>query len=330
MPFDGNGVHFHSCAGHSDLYYQSPGYEKSFLPGYETYITSTTYDLSGDRPGRLRPEQALHTALAWETLLGRDWQLRIEAYHKKFTDLVYPEIIRGTVSSSTRTGAADISDPSAWTEPMPIPGDSLTTLPVNSGTGVSYGGEIVIQKVFQGSSDPFYGWISYAYGKATRTRNGWTYPFEFDRRHTVNLALGWRCAPWLDMNVSFVYGSGFPSTPPIGFGPRLYQTTDSVTGAVTRHIDTDWRGVVFVTNRGGLHNLNSSRLPAYVRCDVRFTTYAEWFGWDWSLYLDVMNVTNHRNVALVEYYIDRSVMEYRTIETHMLPFLPSIGCTISF
>ncbi len=312
------------------LYYQSPGYEKSFLPGYETYISSTTFDLSGDKPLGLRPEEAQHVSLSWETLLTEDWQLRLEVYQKSFRNLVFPDIVTGTAYRSVRTGAADLTKPEAWTSPAAVQADSLTTLPRNTGTGTSSGGEIVLQRIFRNEDTPLYGWIGYAYGKASRERQGWTYPFDFDRRHSVNIVLGYRCASWLDLNVTVAYGSGFPSTPPVGFGPRIYQATDSVTGTVTPTLDTDWRGVVFVTDRGGLRNLNSGRLPDYFRLDLRATTYVEWFGWRWSLYLDIMNVTNHTNVALQEYYLDRLTLENRAIQTVMIPILPSIGCTIQF
>lgn len=312
------------------LYYQSPGYEKSFMPGYETYITSTTYDLSGDRPRALRPEAARHLALAWETLVIGDWQLRVEAYHKELSDLVYPEVVTGTLFRSDRTGSGPLTDPATWSAPRAVAGDSMTTVPVNNGTGVSYGAEIVLQKILRTREDRLHGWISYSYGKATRTRNGWTYPFDFDRRHTVNCVLGYRCTDWLDLSMSFVYGSGFPATTPIGYGPRIYRAVDSTTGVQTPQVDTDFRGVVFVTDRGGLRNINNDRLPGYLRCDVRATTTASWFGWEWSIYLDIMNISNHRNVALVEHYFDRTVMDYRTIEMHMLPILPSIGFTVLF
>jgi len=225
---------------------------------------------------------------------------------------------------------ADITRPEAWTQPVPVPGDSLTTIPANNATGASLGGEIVLQKIFRNDGFPLYGWLGYAYGKATRERQGWSYPFDFDRRHSVNVVLGYRCASWLDLNIAAAYGSGFPSTPPIGYAPRIYKAQDSLTGALTPKLDSDWRGVVFATDRGGLRNLNSGRLPDYFRLDFRATTYPEWFGWQWSFYVDVMNVTNHTNVALEEYYFDRSIMEYRTIQTHMFPILPSLGFTIQF
>ena len=87
---------------------------------------------------------------------------------------------------------------------------------------------------------------------------------------------------------------------------------------------------MFTVNRGGLHNINSGRLPDYHRLDLRATTSTSWFGWNWSLYIDVMNVYNRKNVALEEYYVDRETLAIRTIQTLMIPFLPSIGATIVF
>ncbi len=312
------------------IYYQSPGYEKSFLPGYDIYLSNTTYDLSSGHARALRAERAVHTALSWETMVTPEWQLRLEGYTKSFRDLVFPKIVTGTVYRTERIEGKDITSPDGWTLPSAVPGDSLTTLPDNSGSGSSFGGEIVLQKVFAGGESGIHGWISYAYGKATRERHGWTYPFDFDRRHTLSVVLGWRMASWLDINVTFTYGSGFPNTPPVAFTPRMYDVRDSVTGQVTPAIDTDWRGVVFVTDRGGLRNLNSGRLPDYHRLDLRATTYTDWWGWEWSLYLDIMNVYNRRNVAIQEYYLERSTLQNQTIQTTMIPFLPSVGFTIAF
>lgn len=312
------------------MYYQSPGYEKSFLPGYEIYITNTTYDLSGENARGLRAERAIHTTLSWETMLTDQWQLRLEGYIKQFHDLVYPAVVTGTVYSSNRVAGNDITQPQGWTTPVAVRGDSLTTLPVNSGSGSSTGAEIVLQRVFGGEESGIYGWASYGYSKATRQRQGWAYPFDFDRRHSVGMAFGWRVSSWLDLNATFTYGSGFPTTPPIGFAPRLYTVQDSLTGQATPVIDTDWRGVVFVTDRGGLRNLNSGRLPDYHRLDIRATTYADWWGWQWSVYIDIMNVYNRKNVALQEYYFDRSTMSPQPIETTMIPLLPSVGFTITF
>ncbi len=312
------------------IYYQSPGYEKSFLPGYETYISSTTYDLSGGNAAALRNERAVTASLSWETMLTAEWQLRIGAYHKALSNLIYPAIVRGTTYRSTRVEENNILSPDGWSPPAATPDDSLTTRPENSGSGSAEGGEIILQKIFSPAGAPLYGWISYAYCVANRERNGWTYPFDFDRRHSVNVVLGWKAASWLDLNLTFSYGSGYPSTPPVGFTPRIYTTRDSLTNAAVPHIDSDWQGVVFTVNRGGLHNINSGRLPDYHRLDLRATTSTSWFGWNWSLYIDVMNVYNRKNVALEEYYVDRETLAIRTIQTLMIPFLPSIGATIVF
>jgi hypothetical protein len=263
-------------------------------------------------------------------MLTPDWQLRIGAYNKSLSDLIYPSIVAGTVYRSSRIEGKSIYALDGWSAPVGVRDDSLTTQPANSGAGNARGGEVILQKIYSSTGSPLYGWLSYAYCVATREREGWTYPFDFDRRHSVSLVLGWRATPWIDLNVSFNYGSGYPSTPPIGFTPRIYASQDSLTHTRVPTVDADWRGVVFNVNRGGLHNINSGRLPDYHRLDFRATTYASWFGWDWSLYVDIMNLYNRKNVALEEYYVDRESLEIKTIQTLMIPVLPSVGVTIVF
>ena len=105
---------------------------------------------------------------------------------------------------------------------------------------------------------------------------------------------------------------------------------DTLTNQMNAKIDTDWRGVVFDSDRGGLENINQSRLPDYHRLDVRFTTYSTWFDWQWSFYLDVINVYNHSNIVSEQYRVDRSTLQLNTRQQSMLPILPTLGFSVKF
>ncbi|MBX2990241.1 MAG: carboxypeptidase-like regulatory domain-containing protein [Bacteroidetes bacterium] len=310
------------------MYYQSPGQEKSFLPGHEVYLRNTIYDYSNIRS--LKAEQSSNFSLSWEYMLTPEWQLRIEGYDKRLRNLVVPKIARGASYEVSRIEGFDIRKPEGWSIPFIVTKDSLSTVPENGGSGVSRGIEMTLQKIQSERTNSLYGWISYAYAKSTRTQNGVTYPFDYDRRHTANLVLGWQ--PWddLDISLTFTYGSGFPNTTPVGFKPNIVMEHDPVSGTQTPKIDTDAFGVMFFPDRGGLGNMNRARYPDYHRLDFRATTYTEWFGLNWSVYLDIINLYNRKNVILAEYFVDRETLQIQAVETTMFPFLPTIGFTITF
>lgn len=309
-------------------YYQSPGQEKSFLPGHEVYLRNTIYDYSNMRS--LKAEQATTMSLSWEYMITSEWQLRIEGYDKRLRNLVAPKIAQGTSYEVSRIEGFDIRKPEAWSTPFMVTKDSLTTIPENNGTGVSQGIEVTLQKVQSEGANTLYGWISYAYAQSTRTQDGITYPFDYDRRHTANLVLGWKPLDDLDLSLTFTYSSGFPNSIPVGFKPNIVMEHDPVSGMQIPKLDTDAFGVIFFPDRGGLSNMNRARYPDYHRLDFRATTYTEWFGLNWSVYLDIINLYNRKNVILAEYFVDRETLQIQTVETTMFPFLPTLGFTITF
>ncbi len=302
------------------IYYQSPGYEKLF--DRQTFL-----DFTHPRARHLRAEAAAHWVAGVERMLSPEWQLRLELYYKRFWNLIVQERLAGTVwVTQLRSPEADPRNPQSWTPPVPVPGDSLTIIPVNGATGDAYGIELLLQRFYREGS-PVYGWISYALSWAYRQQDGVRYPFNYDRRHVFNFVAGWRISPWLELNATWTYGTGFPWTAPVSVKPRVVVERDS-TGAPVARIDTDWRGVVFQADRGGLDNLNRARLPDYHRLDLRLTAYADWLGKEWSLYLDVANVYNRANVLAIQYRVDPQTLAIESRPVRMLPILPTVGFTV--
>ncbi|MCX7930542.1 MAG: TonB-dependent receptor [Chlorobi bacterium] len=308
------------------VYYQSPGYEKLF--DQQVFL-----DLTGDNVSSLRAERAIHNIIGIEHQFNQQWLFRIESYYKGFDDLILPKVVQGTVWKVEKIPGLPDSvyrTRDGWTAPSATLGDSLTTIPANSATGTSYGIELFLQKFPNAGNKGFYGWIAYSFAFANRYRDGLVIPFNFDRRHTLSIVGGYRISEKLDLSVTFTYGSGFPWTYPVGLRPRIVQVKDTTTGQMTANIDTDWRGIIFDVDRGGLANINQGRLPDYHRLDVRVTTYTDWFGWKWSWYLDIINVYNRQNVVGIFYRINRETLQMIERRSTMLPILPTIGFSVTF
>jgi hypothetical protein len=301
------------------IYRQSPGYEK-LLDQQEFYDFS--------RADHLTAERATHYVLGVERWLDEEWQAKIETYYKKFDDLVVQTIVPGTVYETYPIPGADLRQRSGWTAPVAVPGDSLTTLPMNGATGQSYGIEFLLEKKNIGPDSRLSGWIGYALARADRVRGDLTRPFRFDQRHTVDVVLNYRMSNWFDIGVRWKYGTNFPYTPATGLTPRLVTVTEN--GQPKKEIQVDGNGyVIFDIDRGGEANKFTARLPAYHRLDVRLTAYTAFWGMNWTFYLDVINVYNHTNVLTYNYYQGENyTLERRAVG--MLPIVPTLGFSAKF
>ncbi|HYF04332.1 MAG TPA: TonB-dependent receptor [Patescibacteria group bacterium] len=306
------------------VYYQSPGYEK--LVDRQVF-----FDFTSPRIADLRAEKATHSILGIERMLTTEWQIRAEGYYKGFNDLILQEKLRGTSYRVQRIPGRDPKKREGWTPPEAFESDSLTSIPVNNATGEAFGIEFMLQKIQTVGNSPFYGWLSYSLAWANRYRDNITIPFNFDRRHNLNLVGGWKVNSWLELNTTWTYGSGFPWTRAVGLRPRVIEVVNQETGQREPRLETDFRGnVIFDVDRGGDENINRHRLPDYHRLDIRATTYANWFDLDWSIYLDVINVYNRKNVISENYRINRETLALEMREIYMLPILPTLGFSVKF
>jgi hypothetical protein len=73
----------------------------------------------------------------------------------------------------------------------------------------------------------------------------------------------------------------------------------------------------------------SGRLNLYNTLDLRLTTYPQWWGLQWSVYLDIQNVYNRENQQAVRYYIDEAgALKERSV--FGIPIFPSLGMSVVF
>ncbi|MES2767439.1 MAG: TonB-dependent receptor [Bacteroidota bacterium] len=309
------------------MYYQSPGYEK--LVDRQVF-----FDFTSPRIADLKAEKAMHTIVGIERMITPEWQFKTEGYFKSFDDLILQEKLPGTgyYVERSKDPTTDPKTREGWTEPIAYETDSLTSIPVNGATGKAYGVEFMLQKIHSLGANTYYGWVSYSLAWAERFRDDITIPFNFDRRHNLNIVGGWKVNSWLELNTTFSYGSGFPWTRAVGLKPRVLQVTNPETGLKEPRLDTDYKGVLFDVDRGGENNIFKHRLPDYHRLDFRATTYADWFDLDWSIYLDVVNVYNRKNVISENYRVnrDKPVPTLEMREIYMLPILPTLGFSVKF
>ena len=130
-----------------------------------------------------------------------------------------------------------------------------------------------------------------------------------DQRHTFSAVINYRLDHRWKLSCRWAIHSGRPYTPVLGSEPL----TDEETGEVTGYFPLEG-------------DINSRRLPGYQRLDVRVDRMFRFQGWDLSVYLEVLNLYNHKNVYDYGYTKDYS----RRLTTYQFPLLPALGAKVSF
>lgn len=255
------------------------------------------WQLAGDRQPPVVSDQV---QVGIESFRPAGWHLELEAYDRRF---------RGVVTDNP---AADPNDPR----------QELLT-----GTGRSYGADLLIKKE-RGAVN---GWLAASWLRATRTfpdvltglapPPDITYPPIFDRRLDLELVLRYPLPRGIEGGVRASYGSGLPYTRPLG-AYEIYDV-NVLTGRRSRPSRRDSSEAAIV-----LGPRNGARYPAYLRIDasVRKTLRKHWGLL--SPYLDVLNVTNRKNVLFYFYQYNKNPPVRSGIS--MFPFLPTVGVEATF
>jgi hypothetical protein len=301
------------------LFTQSPGYEKLIQADYFV-------DLSDTGGLALDHERSWHAVLGLERDLGSGLTLRAEGYFKSFDRLVVGRLETET-ERLARIARYDFPEELRWSIPIE---PQITSQPENAASGRSYGFDVYVARRPTSPGTRLTGWAAYTYGVAERDSYGLRQPFDYDRRHALNLAGGWRFSPRWDLAATLQLASGFPRTPVQGL--RVSAVEDG-SGALVPERDTAG-GLVYTTDLGSVSNLNTNRLPLFARLDLRLSFRPGGMGGRWLFYFDVINALNRQNVGAYEALLehDPTADQPRLVESasQALPFLPSFGVRLRF
>ncbi|HEU4728667.1 MAG TPA: TonB-dependent receptor, partial [Kofleriaceae bacterium] len=166
----------------------------------------------------------------------------------------------------------------------------------NTGRGTTYGAELFATL----HDGPWFGWLSYAYSRSTRTDEpgGASRLFDYDQPHSLNLAASYRFGRW-QLGGRFRLYSGLPQTP--------------VLGAV---FDSDAN--LYAPIYGAV---NSERAPVHHELDVRIDRRWTWGPVKMTYFLDVQNVYLNQSAVGYLYSFDYQ----QRVAFRGLPILPSAG-----
>lgn len=164
------------------------------------------------------------------------------------------------------------------------------------------GAELTLEQAAAGA----WSWgINYGYLVATQEKDGVESPRNADQRHSASLFLGGRLGRGWVVGGAFRYASGLSYTPlkPLSVG--------------------------FVHGTA-VGELNSARLPAFHRLDLRISRSVPVSWGRIGVQVDLLNVYNRSNVRSVDLYYDEAEHAYFSSTAYQSPFLPVVAVTVDF
>jgi len=247
---------------------------------------------------RIAPMRAMQTALGFEYEFGKGFNLSIEAYYKRLSDiLAYKE----------SAGYFDFA--SNWENKL------------TSGKGKSMGFEVLLHKKFGNLS----GWLGYTYSKSTNTfddlNGGKAFPANFDRTHDLSIYSTYKFTEKVDMGLTWTFGTGNPITLPETkyYAPTLPTQEQGFSAKYNQ----------FISQRNGY------RMPNFHRLDIgiNFKKKKKWGSRLWSLGL--MNAYGRQNPFFL-YFSDSEDVETGDVTRSLKQFslfpipIPYVRYTVNF
>ena len=257
-------------------------------------------DLWVPATARIKPQQANQVAIGFAKTYKSQYEFSLEGYYKKMTNLI-----------EYKDGASYLEIEGDWQ-------DKVAT----NGHGKSYGMEVLVQK----KTGTVTGWIGYTLSKAVRQFDelnfGKEYPYKYDRRHDISLAMTHEWNKRRDFSMVWVFGTGNSITLPIA--------TYGVASSMDSRISYGNNEVTYYGDR------NSYRMRSYHRLDLSFSWWKDkkWGQRKWTV--GVYNAYNRLNPFFVNLEEDHGrfggggFVRKRFIQYSLFPVIPSITYSFKF
>lgn len=249
---------------------------------------------------RVRPQQAHQVAMGVTKLWKHDYELSVEGYYKTMNNLM-----------EYKEGSSFVEMDKSWQDR------------VTSGTGESYGAEVYLQK----KSGKTHGWLGYTLSWTNRQfdelNQGKPFPYRYDRRHDISLALMHQLTKRKELSATFVYGTGMAITIPVArIAPFLQDQLDNP--------DRDHQGFWHFNELRVYSDRNEYRMPAYHRMDLSYRTTKQTKWGERSWVFSVYNVYNRRNPFYIDLGYERNSNDLNFIQYSLFQIIPSISYNFKF
>jgi hypothetical protein len=248
-------------------------------------------DLWVPATAKVGPEHSYLTSTGFAYNIRKKYEFSLESYYKKMTGLI-----------EYKEGADYLNTEEDWQNK------------VESGKGWSYGTELFLHK----KTGKLNGWLGYTLSWTNRKfpniNQGKTFPYRYDRRHDVEIAVNYDWKPNRNFSMVWVYGTGTAITLPKSSYTQLSERTNFFPAESS---------IQYYDGR------NSYRMRAYHRLDLSYTTSkkTKWGERSWTI--AVYNVYSRRNAFFMDINYDKQGNK-RFMQYSLFPILPSIAYRFKF
>ena len=237
------------------------------------------------------PQYGHQVSLGYFRELPKGYKISTEAYYKTMENLI-----------EYKEGASFFNTDKDWEQLVEV------------GRGWSYGAEVLFEKTTGKTT----GWIGYTLSWTERQfdnlNDGKPYPFRYDRRHDISIAVTHKFNDRVDIGMVWVYGTGNA----ISLALQKYNglpTSDNFFNAPIEHIG----------------DKNGYRMPAYHRFDVGVNVHKDrkWGSQTWSFGL--YNAYNRQNPFYLEFgYLNNGTNKLVLKQISLFPIIPSVNYSFKF
>jgi outer membrane cobalamin receptor len=252
-------------------------------------------DLWVPSTANVRPQRATQYAIGLARNFKSIYEVSLEGYYKKMYNLI--EYKEGTSFLNTQED---------WQDKVAV-----------NGKGESYGSELLLQK----KTGKVTGWIGYTlswtYRQFDELNNGKWFPYKYDRRHDVSVAMTHAWNERMDFSMAWVYGTGNAVTLPTS----TYKSSPTFTP------NNAFQSFGYEIYNYG--DRNSFRMRSYHRLDISFSWWKtkKWGRSKWTL--AVYNVYSRRNPFFMNLTYDETGQR-KFAQYSLFPIIPSINYSFKF
>lgn len=197
---------------------------------------------------------------------------------------------------------------------------------VTAGSGISYGGELLIHR----KTGKLSGWIGYTLSwtklKFDEINFGKEFWARYDRRHDLSLVAIYTINDRVTLSGTWVYGTGNAITLPLGeFAAEQHQPFAGLLGTF---VDNSWN-YYNVTDYG---EVNSFRMKAYHRLDLAVQFHKQKKNYERTWEIGLYNAYSRKNpyFYFVESTYNNDQVTSKLRQVSIFPIIPSVTYNVKF
>ena len=251
---------------------------------------------------KIKPQFSDQIAAGYARTFNDKIEVSLEGYYKTMDNLI-----------EYKDGASFFDSQTDWQDK------------VHTGRGWSYGGELLIEKKMGKTT----GWIGYTLSWTNRQFDsinfGQTYPYRYDRRHDIGIAVTHEINDNINIGLVWVYGTGNAVT--LGLESYSSLNTSLVDDIYNFNLNNNFGNNISTVDH--IEGRNNYRMPNYHRLDISINMKKEkkWGERTWSFGL--YNAYSRQNPFYLEFTRDQSGNPQLS-QFSLFPLIPSFTYSFKF